>query len=363
MVMHPRVQFALVLLIGAMGGGAGGLDVLAQNAAAAPVDGAAVGAHVAWGVAAGAGVAALVRLITMRAARAVLSDRAACARFGRLDVLTYLPMLVTFLGAWGVLMAGAVISLSVLAAITAKAWLLYAALSAGRRDEALRSAGYLAFLFLISGFAALIYQIVWQRALFTAFGVNIESITIIVSLFMFGLGLGALVGGLLSRRYPDRAPLMFLACEVATGVFGIASVWLIRVVSGLTVHASLPLVGLAVFGLLLVPTGLMGATLPMLCGHLYQHYRNVGKSVGLLYCINTLGSAAACFITADVLFVVGGQQAAVIVAAACNFLVGILTSGYAARTAERSGAGPVAPPAEALAPQGRAVAAAAERGS
>jgi hypothetical protein len=46
------------------------------------------------------------------------------------------------------------------------------------------SVAYLSFLFLISGFAALIYQIVWQRTLFAAFGVNIESTTIIVRPFM-----------------------------------------------------------------------------------------------------------------------------------------------------------------------------------
>src|SRR3977135_2333362 len=54
-------------------------------------------------------------------------------------------------------------------------------------------------LFFISGFPALIYQIVWQRALFTIYGVNIESVTLVVSAFMLGLGLGSLLGGVWSR--------------------------------------------------------------------------------------------------------------------------------------------------------------------
>ena len=41
-------------------------------------------------------------------------------------------------------------------------------------------------LFFFSGFPALLYQIVWQRALFTLYGVNIESVTIVVSAFMLG---------------------------------------------------------------------------------------------------------------------------------------------------------------------------------
>src|SRR5450756_915806 len=55
-------------------------------------------------------------------------------------------------------------------------------------------------LFFLSGFPALLYQVVWQRALFTIYGVNIESVTVIVTVFMLGLGLGSLAGGWLSKR-------------------------------------------------------------------------------------------------------------------------------------------------------------------
>jgi hypothetical protein len=54
-------------------------------------------------------------------------------------------------------------------------------------------------LFFLSGLPALIYQIVWQRSLFTFYGVNIQSITMIVADFMLGLGIGALVGAYLSK--------------------------------------------------------------------------------------------------------------------------------------------------------------------
>ena len=58
----------------------------------------------------------------------------------------------------------------------------------------------LGLLFFFSGFAALIYQIIWQRALFRILGVNIEAVTIVVTAFMIGLGLGSLAGGALSWR-------------------------------------------------------------------------------------------------------------------------------------------------------------------
>jgi spermidine synthase len=176
-------------------------------------------------------------------------------------------------------------------------------------------------LFFISGFAALIYQIAWQRVLFQFYGVNIESVTIIVSIFMFGLGIGSIAGGLLSRKFPRRLPHLFILCETVVGVFGLLSLKLIDTVAALTLHRGLFGVSLAVFGLLSIPTIFMGATLPILVSFFYSSYRNVGKTVSLLYFINTLGSALACFFTVFVLFLYVGVHASVICAAAFNFVV------------------------------------------
>src|SRR6266849_3222432 len=66
---------------------------------------------------------------------------------------------------------------------------------------------FLSALFLVSGMPALIYQIVWQRVLFSIYGVNSQSVAVVVSAFMIGLGLGSLAGGWLSARFPRRAGL------------------------------------------------------------------------------------------------------------------------------------------------------------
>src|SRR6266513_941714 len=78
-------------------------------------------------------------------------------------------------------------------------------------------------LFFLSGFPALLYQIVWQRALFTIYGVNIESVTIIVTTFMLGLGIGSLAGGWLSQRRRIALLPLLAAIELATAAFGIVS--------------------------------------------------------------------------------------------------------------------------------------------
>src|ERR1700693_218192 len=86
----------------------------------------------------------------------------------------------------------------------------------------LGSTAWPCLFFFLSGFPALLYQIVWQRALFTIYGVNIESVTVIVTAFMLGLGLGSLGGGWLSNR---AVPLLavFGAVELGISVFGLFS--------------------------------------------------------------------------------------------------------------------------------------------
>ena len=132
-------------------------------------------------------------------------------------------------------------------------------------------------LFFLSGFPALLYQIVWQRTLFTLFGVNIESVTIVVTVFMLGLGLGSLAGGALSARAGTRLLVAFGVIELSIGAFGAASLWIFHVVASLTAGISLMTTGVVAFGLLLIPTLLMGSTLPLLSEHFVRRTGNVGE--------------------------------------------------------------------------------------
>ncbi|MDT5003359.1 MAG: spermidine synthase [Mycobacterium sp.] len=176
-------------------------------------------------------------------------------------------------------------------------------------------------IFFCSGIPALIYQLVWQRSLFTIYGINVESVTVVVTAFMLGLGLGSFAGGRLSRL---RLPLLglFGAIEIGIGVFGNFSLGLFHAVGQLTLQMSAPLTALFTFLLVLVPSLLMGATMPLLTAHLVKHSGNVGRSVGLLYFVNTLGSAFACFIVAAFLMRLLGQQGAVTFAFGINLVVG-----------------------------------------
>ena len=181
----------------------------------------------------------------------------------------------------------------------------------------------LCVLFFFSGFPALIYQLTWQRALFRIFGVNIESVTIVVTAFMLGLGLGSLVGGWLSNRRGIRPLPLLAAIEAITGAFGLVSLGMFDSVGLLTADWPMPAVAAVNLALVLTPTLLMGATLPILVAHLVRRSGPVGGAVGLLYYVNTLGAGAACLFCCVALFPFLGMQGAVLTAAGINTAVAI----------------------------------------
>jgi len=179
-------------------------------------------------------------------------------------------------------------------------------------------------VFLLSGFAALLYQIVWQRALYAIYGINIESVTMIVTAFMLGLGLGSVGGGIVSKDPKRPVLLMFAMVELGIGLFGAISMTVFHSVGKATLGMSALATFFVTFFLVLIPTLLMGSTLPLLVAHLVRENKNVGKSVGTLYFVNTLGSAFAS--AGSVLFILGntGQSGAVRIAAVLNLTVSLL---------------------------------------
>jgi spermidine synthase len=182
-------------------------------------------------------------------------------------------------------------------------------------------------IFFVSGFPALIYQLTWQRALFTLYGTNIEAVTVVVAGFLFGLGLGSVAGGRISRSSSINLLAAFGVIELIIGVFGLFSLQIIRFVGAETIALPIAETTAATLSLLFVPTLFMGASLPILAGHLVRRWRNVGQSVGLLYCANTAGSAAACFACALGLMRIAGMQGSIRVAAALNFAVAAMALG------------------------------------
>lgn len=198
-------------------------------------------------------------------------------------------------------------------------------------------------LFFFSGFPALIYQLTWQRELFRIFGVNSESVTIVVTAFMLGLGVGSLAGGWVSKRRDIALLPLLAAIELMTAAFGIVSLGVFGQVGALIVNWPLPAMAAVNLLLVIVPTLLMGATLPILVSHLVRRSGQVGNAVGLLYYVNTLGAAAACVICGILLFPFLGMHGAIFVAVGVNVAVAIGAMAAHVLQPDESGDAPAMP--------------------
>jgi len=150
-------------------------------------------------------------------------------------------------------------------------------------------------LFLLSGFAALLYQVVWQRILTLFSGADLFSVTVIVAAFMAGMGFGSLAGGSLADRLQRRGAMAgFAIAELCIGVFALVSEWvyfdfLPQALGGWA--QSTVLMTLALFISLLWPTFFMGMSLPLLAKGLTRSVAGASSIIGGLYAVNTLGAA------------------------------------------------------------------------
>jgi predicted membrane-bound spermidine synthase len=176
-------------------------------------------------------------------------------------------------------------------------------------------------LFFGSGVAALLYQIAWQRMLFGWYGVDLDSVSAIVSIFMLGLGLGAVTGGWLADRFQRHRIFIFSLIELTIAIFGIFSLDVIDSIGSRFVANSLPYLVILTFVVFIIPTCAMGATLPVLVTELVARTNNVGFSTGSLYFVNTLGAAVGAFAAGFILLPRGGLDGLVTIAAALNFSV------------------------------------------
>ena len=190
-------------------------------------------------------------------------------------------------------------------------------------------------LFFVSGAAAVLYQVIWQRLLTFTTGADVHSVSIIVAAFMAGLGLGSLIGGALADRLSARRRLLaFAACELGIALFAVLSAALLYDVLYVRLgEANLPQAALGAIGfiVLLWPTVLMGMSLPLAARILTADARRPDEWVPVLYGWNTLGAAAGAVLAVVVLFRRFDFHESLLIGAAMNATFGIVAAVLAAR--------------------------------
>jgi len=210
------------------------------------------------------------------------------------------------------------------------------------------------FLFFLSGVSGLIYQVVWVRQFGNLFGNTVFAASLVIAVFMSGLGVGSYVAGVWAdRRYivrPYAAIRAFGYSELAIGALGFALLLglgrLDDLPAGYTPNAAGWFVPswtshaaqYALTILLLGPvTALMGGTLTLLIRHLIQHDMTAaGWKIGALYGMNTAGAAIGCFLTDYALIPHLGLRLTEAIAVLLNLAVGscvLLVTRHEARAA------------------------------
>jgi len=186
------------------------------------------------------------------------------------------------------------------------------------------------WFFFLSGIAGLVYEVVWARLLERVMGATVYSITTVLTVYMAGLALGSYLAGKMIDRRDD--PLrVFGFLEGAIGVYCLlvpaivaATIPIYRAAYqsfDATFH-TFSLVRFLISGLvLIIPTTLMGATLPVLSRYFTTRYDSLAQTVGGLYAVNTFGAVVGSFIAGFLLMPLLGIMGTIVVAAAINIVV------------------------------------------
>ncbi|MCK5738936.1 fused MFS/spermidine synthase, partial [bacterium] len=190
---------------------------------------------------------------------------------------------------------------------------------------------YLFFIF--SGAAGLIYQLVWVRKLVLIFGNTNYATASILTAFMGGLALGSFLIGKYANRV--KSPLRFYAgLELGIGISAIAILFLFLPLSDFVYIWAFNAFGdnqvvfnairfLLSIGVLIIPTTLMGGTLPIISQYIVRKNDMLGRKIGRLYALNTLGGVAGVVITGYYLIRTFGVNFTLWVAIGINLSIGI----------------------------------------
>ncbi|MFO1475480.1 MAG: fused MFS/spermidine synthase [Verrucomicrobiota bacterium] len=184
----------------------------------------------------------------------------------------------------------------------------------------------------VSGFASLVFEVLWSRQFVTVFGNSSYAISTVLCAYMAGLGLGGIFGGRLADRV-SRPLSAYAIAQAVTACWALAIPLLlgglrdaapdIRLLAPDSAAICTATRFLLAFALLVAPCFFMGATMPLLVRALAADTSFIGKHIGILYGWNTLGAAAGCLAAGFRLIETLGLHETNLLAAGCCALVAV----------------------------------------
>ncbi len=200
-------------------------------------------------------------------------------------------------------------------------------------------------LFFFSGCAALIYEVVWARKLGLVFGTTSYAISTVLVVFMAGLAIGSfLLGKVVDKlKKPKHFLLLFAFLEIGVGIYAFFTPFIFKLIEKLqfiflngseisTLNINL-LRFILSFLALIIPTVLMGGTLPVISKFLIRFKEEVGGKIALLYSLNTFGGVLGVVLAGFFLIITFGLgvNGAIYTAASIDTLVGLSFLGLVKR--------------------------------
>jgi spermidine synthase len=188
------------------------------------------------------------------------------------------------------------------------------------------------FLFFLSGFCSLAYQVVWTRMAFASFGIITPVLSVVLSVFMLGLAIGSWAGGRwipsLVKKCGLSAVFFYAGAELLIGLGAFAVPKLLAVGEHILLTSGeadsfryLSLSALVLAASILPWCMCMGATFPLMMAYIREQDCNATQSFSFLYLANVLGAMSGTFLTAVVWIEVLGFHHTLWLAAAGNFTV------------------------------------------
>jgi len=189
--------------------------------------------------------------------------------------------------------------------------------------------------FFLSGASGLILELLWTRMLTLVFGSTALAVSTVLTAYMGGLGLGSYLAGKISDRLKDPVRAYAMA-EAAIGAYALLVPWIIGYYPGLnqwlwstfgdryTLLSVLRFVASA--GLLIVPTTLMGATMPILARYFVSRRFELGRislRLGTLYAVNLFGAVGGSFMAGFIFLPMVGVRSTNRIAAAFDISLAV----------------------------------------
>lgn len=214
------------------------------------------------------------------------------------------------------------------------------------KNSAFLSVFTISVLFFFSGLSALIYEVTWLRKLSLIFGTDTYAVSTVIAVFFTGLAIGSYLFGKLvdQRRYTLNPLFLYGLLELGIGLYAAGTPWIFKGIEAIQIaiwrnldpsfgYFSLWTLALSVIGLI-VPTVLMGGTLPVISQWLMRINTNekermdekekIGNSVGSLYGVNTAGAVLGVLAAGFWLIARLGVNETIWMAAGISVMVGVI---------------------------------------